>query len=414
VEPPSILYHDADGQRVKQMAADGKTTLYTGQWYEVTFTANPADTVWSAYYYLGGQRVALRQGAVGQAGTVYWLHADHLGSTSEVSTATASLSERERYFPYGQVRYSSGTLPTTYTFTGQRLDGTGLLYYGARYYDPRIGRFVSADSLVQAGPKTPTPYLPLTVSYTETRLLERWNQRQRSHVYPSTQQPQPPAAVDPQSLNRYTYARNSPLAYIDNSGHLAWWVAGGIVGGVGGFVAYALTHQDNFDWGQAALWTAGGAVVGATFGAAAQYVATAVTATGAATTAATIATAACGDGNCTNEINTGSQTARVLLNAVSKADARAAIQSGMDALSTGQANKALQILRGGRIDSFSMSLQQNGQLQIVTQRTGADGFQQLIYTLDASGKTIGLLQVVYNNAGEVIHIHDKFNNIVIK
>lgn len=141
---------------------------------------------------------------------------------------------------------------------------------------------------------------------------------------------------------------------------------------------------------------------------------TAVTAAEAATTAATAATAACDDGDCTNEINAGSQTARVLLNAVSEADARAAIQSGIDALSIGQASKALEILRGGRIDSFSMSLQQNGQLQIVAQRTGVDGFQQLIYTLDASGKTIGLLQMVYNNAGEVIHIHDKLNNIVIK
>jgi len=191
-------------------------------------------------------------------------------------------------------------------------------------------------------------------------------------------------------------------------------VVGGIVGGVAGFGAYALTHQGNFDWGQAALWTAGGAVVGATFGAGAQWVAGALGTAEAATTAATAATAACGDGDCTNEINAGGQTARILLNAVSKADARAAIQSGIDALSTGQASKALEILRGGRIDSFSMSLQQNGQLQIVAQRTGADGFQQLIYTLDASGKTVSLLQVVYNNAGEVIHIHDKLNNIVIK
>ena len=113
---------------------------------------------------------------MGQAGTVYWLHADHLGSTSEVSTATASLSGRERYFPYGQVRYSSGTLPTTYNFTGQRLDGTGLLFYGARYYDPLIGRFTQADTLV----------------------------------------PQP---GNPQSLNRYAYVLNNPLRYTDPTGH---------------------------------------------------------------------------------------------------------------------------------------------------------------------------------------------------
>ena len=83
---------------------------------------------------------------------------------------------RQRYFPYGQVRSTWGSLPTTYNFTGQRLDGTGLLYYGARYYAPRIGRFVSADSLV----------------------------------------PQP---GNPQSLNRFSYVLNNPLRYTDPTGH---------------------------------------------------------------------------------------------------------------------------------------------------------------------------------------------------
>jgi RHS repeat-associated protein len=39
-------------------------------------------------------------------------------------------------------------MPTDYNFTGQRLDReTGLLYYGARYYDPLSGRFTQADLL---------------------------------------------------------------------------------------------------------------------------------------------------------------------------------------------------------------------------------------------------------------------------
>jgi len=69
-------------------------------------------------------------------------------------------------------------------------------------------------------------------------------------------------------------------------------VVGGIVGGVAGFGAYALTHQGNFDWGQAALWTAGGAVVGATFGAGAQWVATTLGTAEAATTAGAAVTTA--------------------------------------------------------------------------------------------------------------------------
>jgi len=80
---------------------------------------------------------------------------------------------RQRYTPYGQVRYQWGSLPTTYNFTGQRLDGdTGLLYYGARYYDPALMRFVQADTLV-------------------------------------------PEPGNPQSLNRYAYVLNNPLKYTD-------------------------------------------------------------------------------------------------------------------------------------------------------------------------------------------------------
>ncbi|MBS1967340.1 MAG: hypothetical protein JST60_16320 [Chloroflexi bacterium SZAS-1] len=37
---------------------------------------------------------------------------------------------------------------TALNVTGQRLDTTGLLYYHARYYNPVLGRFASADTLV--------------------------------------------------------------------------------------------------------------------------------------------------------------------------------------------------------------------------------------------------------------------------
>jgi RHS repeat-associated protein len=50
---------------------------------------------------------------------------------------------------YGDCRNSTGDLGTDKLFTGQRLDDTGLYYYGARYYDAGIGRFISADTIVQ-------------------------------------------------------------------------------------------------------------------------------------------------------------------------------------------------------------------------------------------------------------------------
>jgi RHS repeat-associated protein len=48
---------------------------------------------------------------------------------------------------WGGQRWSSGTLPTTMLFTGQRRESSfGLYYYSARWYDPAVGRFIQADT----------------------------------------------------------------------------------------------------------------------------------------------------------------------------------------------------------------------------------------------------------------------------
>jgi RHS repeat-associated protein len=62
-------------------------------------------------------------------------------------TSSGSVQGVQLYDPYGSVRYSSGTLPTSYGFTRQRLDGSGLNYFHARYYDSGVGQFTSADSV---------------------------------------------------------------------------------------------------------------------------------------------------------------------------------------------------------------------------------------------------------------------------
>ncbi len=99
-----------------------------------------------------------------------------LGSTALTRDSSRGTLGRQWYSPYGSVRLTEGTLPTDYTFTGQKQDGNGLLFYQARYYDAALGRFVQADSII------PDPY-------------------------------------NPQSLNRYAYVLNNPVKYADPSGH---------------------------------------------------------------------------------------------------------------------------------------------------------------------------------------------------
>lgn len=53
-----------------------------------------------------------------------------------------------KYAPFGQTRSVTGIITTDKKFTGQELDDTGLYYYNARYYDPTIGRFISADTVI--------------------------------------------------------------------------------------------------------------------------------------------------------------------------------------------------------------------------------------------------------------------------
>ena len=66
---------------------------------------------------------------------------------------------------------------TPYRFTGQREEeALGLYYYGARWYDPDLKRFIQPDTIV----------------------------------------PQP---GNPQSLNRYSYCLNNPVKYTDPTGH---------------------------------------------------------------------------------------------------------------------------------------------------------------------------------------------------
>ena len=62
--------------------------------------------------------------------------------------AAGVASPLQTFDPWGAIR-SGAITSTEYNYTNQRKDaGTGLLFYTARYYDPALGRFLSADSIV--------------------------------------------------------------------------------------------------------------------------------------------------------------------------------------------------------------------------------------------------------------------------
>ena len=170
----------------------GKPTLYVNDYYEKNLTTGEVTT----HYYLGDREVAYKNDS-----GLYYIHQDHLGSTALVTDSNGNVVASSKYLPYGESRPSTGDPGTDKLFTGQRLDQSGLYFYNARYYDPQIGRFVSADTVV-------------------------------------------PDPSDPQNLNRYSYVLNNPLKYTDPSGHFAFlaaliWVA---VGAATGAATHTAVH----------------------------------------------------------------------------------------------------------------------------------------------------------------------------
>ena len=98
------------------------------------------------YYSAGG--LSLGENTTTSASGISYLASDGLGSVSEALNQTGTATGSMLYGPYGGVRYTSGTMPTAKGFTGQYSDAsTGLDYYGARYYDPALGQFASADTV---------------------------------------------------------------------------------------------------------------------------------------------------------------------------------------------------------------------------------------------------------------------------
>ncbi|GER88987.1 hypothetical protein KDW_31490 [Dictyobacter vulcani] len=139
-----FLYDNA-GNRVLERTRTGSTVTDTITFDGLTdVSITGASTSTTKYYAADGQRVAMRKD-----GTLTYLLPDLLSSTSVAVTSTGTIQAVQLFAPFGSTRYSDGTMPTPYNFTGQRLDSlTGLLYYNARYYDPISGRFTSADDVV--------------------------------------------------------------------------------------------------------------------------------------------------------------------------------------------------------------------------------------------------------------------------
>lgn len=215
--------YDGSGSRVKKTSPSG-TRIYLGKLYECL------NGSCGNYIYAGSTRIARSS----TTDTIYY-HGDHLGSTALATDDSGNQVESIHYYPFGETRQDSGPTNMIHKYTGQEQDyEVGLYNYNARLYDPEMGRFVSADTVV-------------------------------------------PNPANPQSLNRYSYVQNNPLAYVDPDGH---WVVEAIVGAVVGAVSAGI--QSDWDLETTLIGAGIGAISGGVGGYVSSTVGSAITYSGIA------------------------------------------------------------------------------------------------------------------------------------
>ena len=92
------------------------------------------------YYPAGG---AMRVTGGANPG-LFFVLSDHLGSTSVITNSSGAEVGRMGYYPFGETRYSTGSLYTDKLYTGQQQNSyINLLNYRSRWYDAQLGNFIS-------------------------------------------------------------------------------------------------------------------------------------------------------------------------------------------------------------------------------------------------------------------------------
>lgn len=178
--PQWVDYVQIDGQIIAQRTVTYQSGSLWGFeiWNSFTWGPPAGGSKWGSFNWGSGTWTGA---------SVAWSYftLDNLGSVAVISGQGGAVVQRLSYDPWGKRRNSNGTdascgtisSGTTRGFTNQEQMPTQcLVNLNARVYDPSIGRFMSADSVV------PDPF-------------------------------------DGQSYNRFSYVDNSPLIRTDPTGH---------------------------------------------------------------------------------------------------------------------------------------------------------------------------------------------------
>ena len=183
VKPTSTIEYTYDALGVrKTKTVDGVTTRYlTANIFGFSHVLMELDTamnIKSTYMYAGHLPLKEEPVAADRNQDLYLLHSGVVGSITHALDGAGNIKHEYSYDAFGNRSNVSatGSSHQHYGYTGEEYDEeTGLLYLRARYYDPMLGRFISAD-----------PY---------------WGRLE-----------------EPVTQNRFIYVHNNPLSLADPSG----------------------------------------------------------------------------------------------------------------------------------------------------------------------------------------------------
>jgi RHS repeat-associated protein len=232
----STYKYDPDGMRIEQVINDGSTTTTTNYVIDKNNPTGLPQTIEEkdgsgniTKTYTIGLDVLTQYDSINGALTLLY---DGHGSTRALTNSARQILQRFAYDAYGNllagVNLTTTNALTNLLYSGEQTDGaTGLQPLGARRYDPRTGRFLTADTV-----------------------------------------------DDPASLHKYLYVGADPINHIDPTGHVEFTLTGllvtasiqGLIGAItGGGIDYAFhrdfghaLHQAEI-WGSISFLTAGAA-----------------------------------------------------------------------------------------------------------------------------------------------------------
>jgi RHS repeat-associated protein len=148
---PTVSYRvDGEGNRIER--TDGTTTrrwLYDGAG-RIVAELDGNDALVSLFVYAA---TAFTPDLMLQGGTAYRIISDQVGSVRlVVEAATGAIAQQIDYDPFGRVLADTNPGFQPFGFAGGHYDpATGLLRFGARDYDPEIGRWTAKDPIGFAG-----------------------------------------------------------------------------------------------------------------------------------------------------------------------------------------------------------------------------------------------------------------------